>query len=86
LSIGDHAIADFNQALKLEMSLAGARQGRERMQVVAQNLGRSDTRVVEKYYGHLAPSYRKQETQGGCRGSRCASMTVLCRWGAEQVA
>jgi integrase len=27
--------------------------------VVAQNLGHSDTRMVEKHYGHLAPSYRR---------------------------
>src|SRR5215471_1978023 len=27
------------------------------LMVVARNLGHSDTRMVEKYYGHLAPSY-----------------------------
>ena len=25
--------------------------------VVARNLGHSDTRMVERHYGHLAPSY-----------------------------
>ena len=25
--------------------------------VVAKNLGHTDTRMVEKHYGHLAPSY-----------------------------
>jgi len=25
--------------------------------VVAKNMGHSDTRMVEKHYGHLAPSY-----------------------------
>ena len=25
--------------------------------VVAKNLGHSDTRMVERHYGHLAPSY-----------------------------
>ena len=25
--------------------------------VVAKNLGHADTRMVEKHYGHLAPSY-----------------------------
>ncbi len=25
--------------------------------VVARNLGHADTRMVEKHYGHLAPSY-----------------------------
>jgi integrase len=33
--------------------------------VVAQNLGHADTRMVEKVYGHLAPSYRKQEIERG---------------------
>jgi integrase len=27
------------------------------LMVVARNLGHSDTRMVEKHYGHLAPSY-----------------------------
>ena len=27
------------------------------LQVVALNLGHADTRMVEKHYGHLAPSY-----------------------------
>lgn len=33
--------------------------------VVAQNLGHTDTRMVEKHYGHLAPGYRKQEILKG---------------------
>jgi len=28
--------------------------------VIAQNLGHSDTRMVEKHYGHLAPSYKAE--------------------------
>jgi integrase len=35
------------------------------LMVVAQNLGHSDTRMVEKHYGHLAPSYRKNEILKG---------------------
>jgi integrase len=31
--------------------------------VVAQNLGHSDTRMVEKHYGHLAPSYRNEQVR-----------------------
>jgi integrase len=27
------------------------------LMVVARNLGHADTRMVEKHYGHLAPSY-----------------------------
>jgi len=27
------------------------------LMVVAKNLGHTDTRMVEKHYGHLAPSY-----------------------------
>jgi integrase len=33
--------------------------------VVAGNLGHTDTRMVERHYGHLAPSYRKQEILKG---------------------
>jgi integrase len=33
--------------------------------VVAGNLGHSDTRMVEKHYGHLAPSYRQDEIRKG---------------------
>jgi len=29
--------------------------------VVAKNLGHADTRMVEKHYGHLAPSYVADE-------------------------
>jgi integrase len=31
--------------------------------VVAKNLGHSDTRMVEKHYGHLAPSYVAETTR-----------------------
>jgi integrase len=31
--------------------------------VVAQNLGHSDTRMVEKHYGHLAPSYKSDQVR-----------------------
>jgi integrase len=33
--------------------------------VVAQNLGHRDTRMVERHYGHLAPSYRQDEIRKG---------------------
>jgi len=33
------------------------------LSVVAHNLGHTDTRMVERHYGHLAPSYIKQEIQ-----------------------
>jgi integrase len=33
--------------------------------VVAGNLGHTDTRMVEKHYGHLAPSYRADEIRKG---------------------
>lgn len=35
------------------------------LMVVAQNLGHSDTRMVEKHYGHLAPSYARDEIAKG---------------------
>jgi hypothetical protein len=31
------------------------------LMVVARNLGHADTRMVEKHYGHLAPSYVADE-------------------------
>jgi integrase len=33
--------------------------------VVAKNLGHSDTKMVEKYYGHLAPSYVSEAIRNG---------------------
>jgi integrase len=35
------------------------------LQVVADNLGHADTRMVEKYYGHLAPSYKAEQIRAG---------------------
>jgi hypothetical protein len=33
--------------------------------VVAKNLGHADTRMVEKHYGHLAPSYIRDAIRAG---------------------
>jgi site-specific recombinase XerD len=33
------------------------------LMVVAKNMGHSDTRMVEKHYGHLAPSYVADQVQ-----------------------
>jgi hypothetical protein len=33
--------------------------------VIAKNLGHSDTRMVEKHYGHLAPSYIADAIRAG---------------------
>ena len=35
------------------------------LMVVAQNLGHADTRMVEKHYGHLAPSYVADAIRAG---------------------
>jgi integrase len=35
------------------------------LMVVAQNLGHADTRMVEKHYGHLAPSYVAEAIRAG---------------------
>jgi len=35
------------------------------LQVVADNLGHADTRMVEKHYGHLAPSYKAERIRAG---------------------
>jgi integrase len=35
------------------------------MLVVAQNMGHKDTRMIEKHYGHLAPSFKKDAIRKG---------------------
>jgi len=35
------------------------------MQVVSENLGHADTRMVEKHYGHLAPSHKRDAIRAG---------------------
>jgi integrase len=35
------------------------------MQVVSENLGHTDTRMVEKHYGHLAPSHKRDAIRAG---------------------
>jgi integrase len=35
------------------------------LMVVAKNLGHSDTRMVEKHYGHLAPSFITEAIRAG---------------------
>jgi hypothetical protein len=49
--------------------------------VVARNLGHADTRMVEKHYGHLAPSYvvdqvRKFAPRFGKVGSNITSIHI----------
>jgi len=49
------------------------------LMVVARNLGHVDTRMVEKHYGHLAPSYvadaiRKSAPKFGFKPSNVGSM------------
>ena len=43
--------------------------------VVAKNLGHSDTRMVEKHYGHLAPSYVADAIRAGRRDLMLLKMT-----------
>ena len=43
--------------------------------VVAKNLGHSDTRMVEKHYGHLAPSYVAVAIRAGLRDLMLLKMT-----------
>jgi integrase len=50
------------------------------LMVVARNLGHADTRMVEKYYGHLAPSYiadavRKSAPKFGFKPGNVRTMT-----------
>ena len=41
------------------------------LMIVAKNLGHSDTRMVEKHYGHLAPSLHRR-----CDPCRCAEIRI----------
>jgi integrase len=49
------------------------------MLVVAKNLGHSDTRMVEKHYGHLAPSYVADAIRAGAPrfGSEAITVKVI---------
>jgi integrase len=47
------------------------------MQVVSENLGHTDTRMVEKHYGHLAPSHKRDAiTAGAARFGLVATSNV----------
>lgn len=54
------------------------------LMVVAKNLGHSDTRMVEKHYGHLAPSYVADAIRAGAprfgagEESNVTSLTATC--------
>ena len=45
--------------------------------VVAKNLGHTDTRMVEKHYGHLAPSYIADAIRAGAPRFAAASDTTV---------
>jgi integrase len=47
------------------------------LMVVAKNLGHADTRMVEKHYGHLAPSYIADAIRTGAPRFAVASDTTL---------
>ena len=48
--------------------------------VVAKNLGRSDTRMVERHYGHLAPSYVAEEIRKGAPKFGFKTSVRALRW------
>src|SRR5262249_43433367 len=52
------------------------------MQVVSENLGHSDTRMVERHYGHLAPSHKRDAIRAGAArfGVVAASHVPPLRW------
>lgn len=49
------------------------------MLVVAKNLGHSDTRMVEKHYGHLAPSYVADAIRAGAPRFSVTDEKLFCR-------
>jgi hypothetical protein len=51
--------------------------------VVAKNLGHSATRMVEKHYGHLAPSYIADAIRAGAPRFGIKPDPKLAIWEAE---
>jgi hypothetical protein len=47
---------------------------------VAKNLGHADTRMVEKHYGHLAPSYIVDAIRAGAPRFAGAADTDIVGW------
>ena len=45
------------------------------LMAIAQNLDNADARMVEKLYGHLAPSYRAEQIQAKAPRFRMAAET-----------
>jgi integrase len=52
--------------------------------VVAKNLGHVDTRMVEKHYGHMAPSYFKDAIRAGAPRFNIAGPSNVARLDAKQ--
>ena len=48
--------------------------------VVAKNLGHSDTKMVERFYGHLAPSYITDAIRAGAPrfGGVASNVKAIC--------
>jgi len=51
--------------------------------VVAKNLGHSDTRMVEKHYGHLAPSYIADAIDEGAPRFGIVSVSKVTQFGSS---
>jgi hypothetical protein len=47
--------------------------------IVAKNLGHADTRMVEKHYGHLAPSYVADAIRAGAPRFGAIEKTNIAR-------
>ena len=53
------------------------------LMVVARNMGHADTRMVERHYGHLAPSYIADAIRAGARGSASSPIIRSQRWAGD---
>jgi hypothetical protein len=51
--------------------------------VVAKNLGHADTRMVEKHYGHLAPSFIADAIRAGAPRYASRMISGWCRCGSH---
>ena len=52
------------------------------LMIVARNLGHSDTRMVEKHYGHLAQSYVADAIRAGAPRFGAVKKTNVVEFGA----
>ena len=61
----NHVVTQCGQGKASHGAGGAAVCGRFPLRVVARNLGHADTRMVERHYGHLAPSFITEAIHAG---------------------